>query len=426
MNRRSIYNLPIQPLSTLSNRIQPNVFNEENVVVNRNLNINNSNISAGDTLNLPFESDISSNVSVSCLEFSTLRLNIDNTKNPDVDLDAFVYFRNGKTDSPWFKGGTKKVKGGTIFSDNIPIRSKYIKLEVLNNSTSNASNVNVFSALSKYHQYEAGNQLGNTYNQFEFVNLTKAGNNWRNDVVLGLYDGCEKVNIQGQLDSLIASNTQLLCNSTRTYNMINSPDTLSVFSTSGSDTSLRIHIIGLDSNNEIVEEDITLDSLDGTIPVTTFNNFLRVNSAYLNTPPLNAANSVNIGDIIIETTTLFDFMDIIPAGFNNTLSAKYAVPKNKRLVIKNFHLIGSLGNHNPEITFRKYTDIAGGINYIIKKIRFDDWQGIQTQDDLDWIFEEGEEIYIEIETGAGSPGNDYLTIQLEGYLYENISTFHYF
>ena len=75
MNRRSIYNLPIQPLATLSNRIQPNVFNEENVVVNRNLNINNSNISSGDTLNLPFESDISSNVSVSCLEFSTLRLN---------------------------------------------------------------------------------------------------------------------------------------------------------------------------------------------------------------------------------------------------------------------------------------------------------------------------------------------------------------
>ena len=174
MNRRSIYNLPIQPLSTLSNRIQPNAFNEENVVINRNLNINSSNIVSGDSLNLPIGSDISSNVSVSCLEFSTLRLNIDNTQNPGVDLDAFVYFRNGKTDSPWFKGGTKKVKGGTIFSDNIPIRSKYVKLEVLNNSSSNASNVNVFSALSKYHQYVAGNQLGNKYNILSLLGIDQA------------------------------------------------------------------------------------------------------------------------------------------------------------------------------------------------------------------------------------------------------------
>ena len=208
--------------------------------------------------------------------------------------------------------------------------------------------------------------------------------------------------------------------------MINTPDTLDLFSSVAGDTSLSIHIIGLDSNNEIIEEDITLNGADSTTPVTTINSFLRVNSAYINTPPLNAANTANIGDITIETNGLNDFMDIIPAGFNNTLSAKYAVPKNKRLVIKNFHIIGSLGNHNPEIIFRKYTNISGGINYIIKKIRFDDWQGIQSQDDLDWVFEEGEEIYLEIVTPAGSPGNDYLTVQLEGYLYENISTFHYF
>jgi hypothetical protein len=426
MNRRSIYNLPTQPLSTLSNRIQPNAFNEENVVINRNLNINSSNIVSGDSLNLPIGSDISSNVSVSCLEFSTLRLNIDNTQNPGVDLDAFVYFRNGKTDSPWFKGGSKKVKGGSIFSDNIPIRSKYVKLEVLNNSSSNASNINVFSALSKYHQYEAGNQLGNTYNQFEFVNLTKAGNDWRNDVILGLYDGCQKINIAGQFESLIASNSQLFANSTNPYTIMNTPDTFDISSSLAADRGISIHIEGITTGGLVQEEDIDLDAIDATTPVTTFNTYIRINKMFVNDIPFNAPNTQNVGDISAFSSTSGYFMEIIPATYNQSQTAKYCVPSGKTLVIKNFNLIGSLSNHNPTIIFHRYTNVFGGLDYIIKKIRFDDWQGIQTQDDLDYLFKENEEFYITVDTVAGTPQADYLTIQLEAYLYENISAFHYF
>ena len=203
MNKRTIYNLPRQTLSSQSTNIQSGNFNQNEVVVNPNLNINNSNISTSSILELPSNS----NIHVSCQEFATLRINVDNTENLNSDLDCFIYFKNN-LEKDWFKGGTKKIKSGTIFSDNIPIRSKFVKLNVENNSASNASNICVYSALSKYHQYEVGNQLANTYNQFDFVNLTKSGNDWRNDVVLGLYDGCDKVNIQGQLDSLIASNTQ--------------------------------------------------------------------------------------------------------------------------------------------------------------------------------------------------------------------------
>ena len=108
-----------------------------------------------------------------------------------------------------------------------------------------------------------------------------------------------------------------------------------------------------------------------------------------------------------------------------SMTAKYCVPKGKKLVIKNFNLIGSLSNHNPTIVFNKYSNVFGGINYIIKKIRFDDWQGIQLQDDLDYIFNANEELYITIETVPGTPQNDFLTIQLEGYLYDNLSDYHY-
>jgi hypothetical protein len=191
------------------------------------------------------------------------------------------------------------------------------------------------------------------------------------------------------------------------------------------DTNISIHIEGITTGGKIQEEDITLDSLDSTIPITTINTYIRINKMFVNDAPFNVANTVNSGEIKAFSTTLGNFMELIPIGYNNSMTAKYCVPSGKKLIIKNFNLIGSLDNHNPNIIFNKYSDVFGGINYVLKNIRFNDWQGIQTQDDLDLLIDENEEFYITIETVAGTPQNDYLTIQLEAYLYDNLQDYVY-
>ncbi len=412
-----IFSLPVQTLGSRTKNTQ-GYYNENEVVLPEELS-NTSNIVAGDSLILP-----TANTYIQCVNFSTLRLNVNNNESGNDYVNLNVYQTDNIKNGPFYSTRTK-IQGQTTYHENIPIESQFLRIEIDNPNLTDSSNVSVYGALTKYSQFEVSNQLQNTVKPFDYANLMRHGNEFRNDVILSKYTNIEKVNIQGQFEGLIASNTQLFCNAIDTYTIMNTTDTFDISSTVAVDTSISIHIEGITTGGKIQEEDITLDSLDSTIPITTINTYIRINKMFVNDAPFNVANTVNNGEIKAFSTTLGNFMEVIPIGYNNSMTAKYCVPSGKKLIIKNFNLIGSLGNHNPNIIFNKYSNVFGGINYVLKNIRFDDWQGIQTQDELDFLFEENEELYITVETVAGSPQDDYLTIQLEAYLYDNLQDYVY-
>ena len=412
-----IFSLPVQTLGSRTKNTQ-GYYNENEVVLPQELSIT-SNIVAGDNLVLP-----TANTYIQCVNFSTLRLNVNNNESGNDYVNLNVYQTDNIKNGPFYSTRTK-IQGQTTYHENIPIESQFLRVEIDNPNATDSSNVSVYGALTKYSQFEVSNQLQNTVKPFDYANLIRHGNEFRNDVILSKYTNIEKVNIQGQFESLIASNSQLFTNSTNSYNIMNTTDTFDISSSLAGDTSISIHIKGITTGGKIQEEDITLDAVDATIPVTTINTFIRINDMFVNDAPFNSANTVNIGDISAFSTTLGDFMEIIPATYNHSMTAKYCVPSGKKLVIKNFNLIGSLSNHNPTIVFNKYSNVFGGINYIIKKIRFDDWQGIQTQEDLDLLLNENEEFYITVDTIAGTPQDDFLTIQLEAYQYDNLQDYVY-
>ena len=411
-----IYTQPVQTLASRTKNTQ-GYYNENEVVLPQELSTT-SNIVAGDSLILP-----TANAYIQCVNFSTLRLNINNNENTDY-LNLSVYQTDNIKNGPFYTTRTK-IEGLKTYHENIPIESQFLRVELDNPNVTDVSNVSVYGALTKYSQFQVSNQLQNTVKPFDYANLIRHGNEFRNDVILGKYTNVEKINIQGQFESLIASNSQLFANSTNSYTIINTPDNFDISSTQAGDRGISIHIEGITTGGLVQEEDITLDAVDATTPVTTINTFIRINKMFVNDAPFNSANTVNVGDISAFSTLGGDFMEIIPATYNNSMSAKYCVPSGKKLIIKNFNLIGSLSNHNPTIVFNKYSNVFGGINYIIKKIRFDDWQGIQTQDDLDILLNENEELYITVDTIAGTPQDDYLTIQLEAYLYDNLQDYVY-
>lgn len=107
------------------------------------------------------------------------------------------------------------------------------------------------------------------------------------------------------------------------WSSLNTAQTIYVKSSSNnaSDRNLPITIIGLDSTWNVQTETVTLNASDSTIAVTFTKQFLRINS-------VRAHNGVtNAGDITLRVTSgSGTIVEIIPAGFGNSMSGIYSVP----------------------------------------------------------------------------------------------------
>ena len=103
---------------------------------------------------------------------------------------------------------------------------------------------------------------------------------------------------------------------TALYNWSHGAGTLSVVSTSGSDTS-DVTIQGLDSSYNFVEETFTLT---GTTPVTGSTNFTKVNRAFM-------TSETNVGKI--QASISGTVVTEIGAGYGQTLQCFYTIPAGK-------------------------------------------------------------------------------------------------
>jgi hypothetical protein len=277
MSRRlrsnSIFSQPVQTLGSRTINTQ-GYYNENEVVLPRELSTT-SNIVAGDSLILP-----TANTYIQCVNFSTLRLNVNNTENTDY-LDLNIYQTDNIKNGPFYSTRTK-INGLTTYHENFPIESQFLRVELDNPNLTDVSNVSVYGALTKYSQFQVSNQLQNTVKPFDYANLVRHGNEFRNDVILSKYDNIKKINIAGQFESLIASNSQLFANSTNPYTIMNTPDTFDISSSLAADRGISIHIEGITTGGLVQEEDIDLDAVDASTPVTTINSYIRINRMFVN------------------------------------------------------------------------------------------------------------------------------------------------
>jgi len=103
---------------------------------------------------------------------------------------------------------------------------------------------------------------------------------------------------------------------TALYNWAHGNGTLSVVSTSGSDTT-DVTIQGLDANYDFVEETLTLT---GTSAVTGSTTFARVNRAFMTSTTNVGKVQASIGGTVVTE---------IGAGFGQTLQCFYTIPAGK-------------------------------------------------------------------------------------------------
>lgn len=112
------------------------------------------------------------------------------------------------------------------------------------------------------------------------------------------------------------------------YNWQTTADRLVVSSTSDEDKPLgtglySVHIFGLDENWEQVSEVVTLD---GTTPVFTVNNYIRINRAHAEQA---ASRDGQVGSVVISSDASGDIVAYFTPENNQTLQACYTVPKGK-------------------------------------------------------------------------------------------------
>ena len=93
-------------------------------------------------------------------------------------------------------------------------------------------------------------------------------------------------------------------------------NTITVSSSSASDVNTSVVVVGLDSNYDILEEEIELASQTNN---ASSNNFIRVYRAYMGN------GDTNVGTISIKNGSTD--VALITAGFGQTLMAIYTIPR---------------------------------------------------------------------------------------------------
>jgi len=132
-------------------------------------------------------------------------------------------------------------------------------------------------------------------------------------IARGLVGGHSLVNIFGYQGSIATTSICVWENATA-YVYPGSAVPMSLVSASASDTAVTLLITGLDANYNVLTESITLN---GTTPVTTANNYLRINN--VRTTAGNAAGAITVSN---AGTTYAKIL----AGAGQTQMAQYTVP----------------------------------------------------------------------------------------------------
>lgn len=179
----------------------------------------------------------------------------------------------------------------------------------------------------------------------EFTNRSPTGNTYL-DIARGVFKKLKPLNIFG-FNTTIGTSYETAWTVGGKYTYPASALNMSVVSASASDT-MSLLIQGLDANYLEISETVTLT---GITPVTTSNDYLRINNAVL-------LSDSNVGNITISNGgTTYARID---AGVGITQQCVYTVPANKSLYLVRIDVNSATANPNKYITLRNQTRTKTG------------------------------------------------------------------
>lgn len=222
-------------------------------------------------------------------------------------------------------------------------------------------------------------------------------------VARGQVDGHSTVNIYGYQPSVGTTSIPVWENATAyTY-----PVAAAVMYLSGSNgDTAKITIVGLNASYTLTTEIVTLN---GTTPVATTNEFLRINSMFVSTGsatnPAGAVYLKNSGGTVTYAQ--------INSGVGRTQAAIYTVPAGYTYYLQRVNIYTSL-NGNDYVTYQNKTISSSGVVQLTQQAPFA--MGYEALRIMPRPFLEKTDIQLmcKVQSGTGA-----VAISQEGYLIKN-------
>lgn len=222
-------------------------------------------------------------------------------------------------------------------------------------------------------------------------------------VARGQVDGHSTVNIYGYQPSVGTTSIPVWENATAyTY-----PVAAAVMYLSGSNgDTAKITIVGLNASYTLTTEIVTLN---GTTPVATTNEFLRINSMFVSTGsatnPAGAVYLKNSGGTVTYAQ--------INSGVGRTQAAIYTVPAGYTYYLQRVNIYTSL-NGNDYVTYQNKTISSSGVVQLTQQAPFA--MGYEALRIMPRPFLEKTDIQLmcKVQSGTGA-----VAIAQEGYLIKN-------
>ena len=245
-------------------------------------------------------------------------------------------------------------------------------------------------------------------NSFDY-HLGKPSLGYRTAISLGRVDGISLFRKFGE-NSAVGTSYEDVWVPGGSYVFPTGAETLSVFSDNAADTSAgtgarTVKIIGLDASLLEIEETVTLN---GVTPVTTSNEFYRVNKMLVLTA--GSAGS-NVGEIEADQSTSGLELADIAATEGSTLQLIYTVPMDKSVLVNKMLFSAHKGD---EVTYRLLSRPPGGA-WAVTLVQ-DQYQALN-EFEVGVMYTCGTDIRVEALKVSGSSGA--VTCAVEGLIFDD-------
>lgn len=207
------------------------------------------------------------------------------------------------------------------------------------------------------------------------------------------------------------------------YSYLTSASTLEVLSDDANDTSAgtgarSVTIQGLDANFKEISETV---NLSGITPVSTANQYIRVNRMFVATTGTYGIGSA--GDItlrvesggatqaIIQETTA----DTIAWDYGQTQLARYTVPAGKTAFISRVFLVGESNKRTDFAMFQRRSADTVSAPFTAQRL-VESWSGVSSGIDFQFdspvVFPEKTDIYFQARLSSGANGRGTVSFEI--------------
>lgn len=183
----------------------------------------------------------------------------------------------------------------------------------------------------------------------EYTNLNPSGNTGFDIARLNIAEATP-VNLFGY-NAAVGGSYETIWNFGAKYPINGTAGVMSVVSSAAGDSSKRVLIQGVDGEFKAVSQVVTLDATNATTPVSTTQQFLRINQAIM----LDGENAGNIS--ITKGGSTYGYIGI---GEGLSQACQYTVPEGYSLYIFRITMNSATANPNKFIRFRNVTQDKNG------------------------------------------------------------------